>query len=58
LSSISPEHWPYSFKLKHHAMVDVMTLAGLYTLRVLAGVVCISVAGFILVAGVFRVSYS
>jgi 4-hydroxybenzoate polyprenyltransferase len=34
----------YSFKLKHHAMVDVMTLAGLYTLRVLAGVVCISVA--------------
>lgn len=34
----------YSFKLKHHAMVDVMTLAGLYTLRVVAGVVAISVA--------------
>jgi len=33
----------YSFKLKHHPMLDVMTLAGLYTLRVIAGVVAISV---------------
>lgn len=34
----------YSFKLKHHPMLDVMTLAGLYTLRILAGVVAIAVA--------------
>src|SRR5262249_54035629 len=34
----------YSFKLKNHAMVDVMTLAGLYTLRIIAGVVAIAVA--------------
>ena len=34
----------YSFKLKHHPMLDVMTLAGLYTLRIIAGVVAIAVA--------------
>ena len=33
----------YSFKLKHHPMLDVMTLAGLYTLRVIAGAVAASV---------------
>ncbi|HEY5282341.1 MAG TPA: UbiA family prenyltransferase, partial [Polyangia bacterium] len=33
----------YSFKLKHHPMLDVMTLAGLYTLRIIAGVVAIAV---------------
>ena len=51
-------HWPfalvlvvyyagtlaYSFKLKNHAMVDVMTLAGLYTLRVIAGLAAIATA--------------
>lgn len=34
----------YSFQLKHHVMLDVMTLAGLYTLRLIAGVVAASVA--------------
>jgi len=34
----------YSFTLKHHPMLDVMTLAGLYALRILAGVVAIAVA--------------
>ena len=33
----------YSFKLKHHPMLDVMTLAGLYTLRIIAGVVAVAV---------------
>lgn len=32
----------YSVRLKRHAMMDVMTLAGLYTLRVVAGLVAIS----------------
>jgi 4-hydroxybenzoate polyprenyltransferase/phosphoserine phosphatase len=31
----------YSFKLKHHAMLDVMGLASLYTLRIIAGIVAI-----------------
>jgi len=34
----------YSFKLKDHAMLDVVTLAGLYTLRIIAGTVTISAA--------------
>jgi 4-hydroxybenzoate polyprenyltransferase/phosphoserine phosphatase len=34
----------YSFTLKHHPMLDVMTLAGLYTLRIIAGVVAIALA--------------
>lgn len=34
----------YSFKLKHHAMLDVMALAALYTLRILAGIAAIAVA--------------
>jgi len=34
----------YSFTLKHHPMLDVMTLAGLYALRILAGVIAIAVA--------------
>jgi 4-hydroxybenzoate polyprenyltransferase/phosphoserine phosphatase len=34
----------YSFKLKRHAMMDVMALAGLYTLRIVAGVVLMSAA--------------
>ena len=32
----------YSIKLKRHAMMDVMSLAGLYTLRIVAGLVVIS----------------
>jgi 4-hydroxybenzoate polyprenyltransferase len=35
----------YSFKLKHHPMLDVITLAGLYTLRIVAGVVAVGVQG-------------
>jgi len=34
----------YSFRLKHHPMLDVMTLAGLYTLRIIAGVVAVALA--------------
>ena len=34
----------YSFKLKHHPMLDVMTLAGLYTLRIIAGVTAVALA--------------
>ena len=33
----------YSLLLKQHAMLDVMTLAGLYTIRIVAGVVAVSV---------------
>ncbi len=34
----------YSFWLKHAAMVDVLVLAGLYTLRLIAGAAAVSVA--------------
>ena len=34
----------YSFTLKHHPILDVMTLAGLYTLRIIAGAVAVAVA--------------
>lgn len=33
----------YSLKLKHYAMVDVLTLAGLYTLRVIAGAAALAI---------------
>jgi 4-hydroxybenzoate polyprenyltransferase len=36
--------WAYSLRLKHAAPVDVMTLAGLYTLRIVAGAAAASVA--------------
>lgn len=34
----------YSFKLKTYVIIDAMTLAGLYTLRVIAGAIAIQVA--------------
>jgi 4-hydroxybenzoate polyprenyltransferase len=36
--------WAYSLRLKRVALVDVMTLAGLYTLRIIAGSVATGIA--------------
>lgn len=47
--------WAYSLRLKQAAMVDVMTLAGLYTLRIIAGAVAtgISLSFWLLAFSVF-----
>lgn len=36
--------WAYSLSLKRKALVDVMTLAGLYTIRIIAGAAATSIA--------------